>query len=122
MSFSWSHYLLIAQELFAEAANTVHEEANLRCSISRAYYAAFHHTRHKLSDEWDIPIVQSANAHAQVQNFFKQKNEEDIAKKLRRMRAARNRADYDDQVVNLEKIAWINLRLAKEVIESISTL
>ena len=32
----------IAQKLFAEAASTAHEEANLRCSISRAYYAAFH--------------------------------------------------------------------------------
>jgi uncharacterized protein (UPF0332 family) len=122
MSFSWSHYLLIAQELFAEAANTVHEEANLRCSISRAYYAAFHHARHKLSDEWGIPIVQSANAHAQVQNFFKQKDEEDIAKNLRRMRAARNRADYDDQIANLERIAKINLYLAKELIETMSKL
>lgn len=51
MNFNWLYYLVIAQELFGEAAITVHKEANLRCSISRAYYAAFHHARHKLSDK-----------------------------------------------------------------------
>jgi uncharacterized protein (UPF0332 family) len=98
MDFNWSHYLVIAQELFGEVTDTVYKEANLRCSISRAYYAAFHHARHKLSDKWNVPVSHSATAHTQVQNFFKQKNEEMIAENLRRMRTARNRSDYDDQV------------------------
>jgi len=122
MSFHWSHYLLIARELYAEAATTAHEEANWRCSISRAYYAAFHHARYKLSDKWDIPISHSAIAHAQVPNFFKQKNEGDIAKKLRRMRIARNGADYDDQMANLRRIARDTLKLAKEVVEDLGKL
>jgi uncharacterized protein (UPF0332 family) len=122
MSFHWSHYLLIARELYAEATTTAHEEANLRCSISRAYYAAFHHAKYKLSDKWNIPISHSATAHAQVPNFFKQKNEGDIAKKLRRMRIARNGADYDDQIANLKKIARDTLKLAEEVIKNLEKL
>ncbi len=122
MSFDWSHYLVIAQEMFGEAADTAHEDANLRCSISRAYYAAFHQAKHKLSDKWNISVSHSAVAHAQAQNSFKQKDEKVIAKKLKRMRDARNKADYDDQIANLKKTAQDTLKLAKEVIEELSKL
>ncbi len=122
MSFDWLHYLVIAQEMFGEAADTAHEDANLRCSISRAYYAVFHQARHKLSDKWNISVSHSAVAHAQAQNSFEQKDEKVIAKKLKRMRDARNKADYDDQVANLKKTAQNTLKLAEEVIEDLGKL
>jgi uncharacterized protein (UPF0332 family) len=90
--------------------------------VALSYYAAFHHARYRLSDKWDIPISHSATAHAQVPNFFKQKNEGDIAKKLRRMRIARNGADYDDQMANLSRIARDTLKTAKEVVEDLERL
>ncbi len=122
MSFDWLHYLVIAHEMFEQAADTAHEDANLRCSISRAYYAVFHQARHKLIDKWSISISHSAVAHAQAQNSFKQKHEKAIAKKLKRMRDDRNKADYDDQIANLKKTAKNTLRLAKEVIEDLEKL
>jgi uncharacterized protein (UPF0332 family) len=45
MSFDWLEYLIVAQEMFGEASDTAHEDANLRCAVSRAYYAAFHQAR-----------------------------------------------------------------------------
>ncbi|HWS84288.1 MAG TPA: HEPN domain-containing protein [Ktedonobacteraceae bacterium] len=122
MSFDWSHYLVIAEELFVEAVDTAHKEASLRCSISRAYYSAFHHARHKLYDKWNISVSENAFAHAQVQNLFKQRKEKDLAWKLKYMRSARNKVDYDDQLVDLETTAQEVLNLAREVIEALGKL
>lgn len=120
MSFDWSYYLVVAQELFENATDTAHKrEANLRCSISRAYYSTFHHAKYTLYNKWDILVSESVSAHAQIWNFFKQKGERDIAWKLRYMRNARNKADYDDQIVNLDKLAQEVLKLAGEVIQEL---
>ena len=55
MSFDWSYYLILAQELFENTTDTAHKkEANLRCSISRAYYSTFHHAKYTLYDKWNI--------------------------------------------------------------------
>ena len=123
MSFEWSYYLIVAQELFENATDTAHKrEANLRCSISRAYYSTFHHAKYTLYNKWDILVSESVSAHAQIWNFFKQKGERDIAWKLRDMRNARNKADYDDQIANLDKLAQEVLKLAREVIKQLGKL
>ncbi len=123
MSFDWSYYLILAQELFENTTDTAHKkEANLRCSISRAYYSTFHHAKYTLYDKWNILVSESVSAHAQIWNFFKQKGERDIAWKLRYMRNARNKADYDDQIANLDKLAKDVLKLAGEVIKELDKL
>ncbi len=119
MSFDWLHYLIIAQGLFEGTIDTGYKEANLRSSISRAYYSAFHHAKQKLYDKWCISVSESAIAHVQVQSFFKQKNEKTIARKLQRMRTARNRADYDDQIAHLDDLAQGTLSLANEIIKAL---
>src|SRR4051812_46733152 len=97
MRFDWSYYLVVAQEHFEDATDTAHKrEANLRCSISRAYYSIFHHAKHTLYDKWNILVSESASAHVQVWNFFLKKGEKDIAWKLKYMRSALNKADYND--------------------------
>jgi uncharacterized protein (UPF0332 family) len=117
MSFDWLYYLVVAQELFEDTTAIAQKrEANLRCSISRAYYSAFHHAKYTLYDKWNILVSESVSAHAQIWNFFKQKGEKDVAWKLRYMRNARNKADYEDQVANLENLAQEVLKLAVEVI------
>jgi uncharacterized protein (UPF0332 family) len=109
--------------LFENTADTAHKrEADLRCSISRAYYSTFNHAKHTLYDKWNILVSESVSAHAQIWNFFKQKGERDIAWKLRYMRNARNKADYDDQVANLDKLAKEVLKLAGEVIKELDKL
>ena len=54
MSFDWLHYLDLARELYEQAGNSGHSDANLRSSISRAYYATYHKSRQHLKDKWGI--------------------------------------------------------------------
>lgn len=49
MSFDWSEYVDIAQELAIQAkSNSPHQEAKQRASMSRAYYAVFGKARDHL--------------------------------------------------------------------------
>jgi hypothetical protein len=40
MSFDWSEYFSLAQELVGQPATPAGQEARLRSALSRAYYAA----------------------------------------------------------------------------------
>jgi uncharacterized protein (UPF0332 family) len=48
MMFDWSDYLDLANELAGDIASQTTEEAKLRSSVSRAYYAAFCKARNYL--------------------------------------------------------------------------
>ncbi len=48
MSFEWSEYLNVAQELIEQAKKASYQEAKVRAAISRAYYAAFGAARNHL--------------------------------------------------------------------------
>lgn len=122
MSFDWSHYIDIAQELFGQAANSPHEDANLRSSISRAYYGSFHKARHRLYDKWSISVPKDGTAHTQVRQEFKRKNYKQIAATLNRMRIDRNRADYEDSIVNLVITAKENLKRANQVVTELKKI
>jgi uncharacterized protein (UPF0332 family) len=116
MSFDWSHYIDMAQELFGQSSVSFHKDADLRCSISRAYYGTFHKARHRLNDKWDIVVSKTASAHSQVRKEFKDKGHLRIAANLNRMRIDRNLADYEDSVPNLDAVAKENLKRANEII------
>jgi|SRR5947209_5024038 len=122
MSFDWSHYLDLAQELFGQATSSLHEDANLRSSISRAYYATYHKARHRLYDKWGISVPEDASAHGQVRREFKQKNQRWIATTLNRMRIDRNDADYKDLTTDLATTARENLKRANRVILTLNRL
>jgi uncharacterized protein (UPF0332 family) len=122
MSFDWSHYLIIAEELFREAENTTYKDAHLRCAISRAYYAAFHTAKLKLYEKWYISVSRDASAHKEVKEYYQQKNMKMIALNLERMRIDRNKADYHDIVKDLEAVTQENLKRANQVISALSRL
>ncbi len=122
MSFDWSHYLDLAQELFGQAPSSPHEDANLRSSISRAYYATYHKSRHRLYDKWGISVPEDASAHGKVRQEFKQQNQKWIATTLNRMRIDRNNADYKDLTTNLATTARENLKRANQVILTLNRL
>jgi uncharacterized protein (UPF0332 family) len=122
MSFDWSHYLDLAQELLGRAPGTLLEDANLRSSISRAYYAAFHKARLRLYDKWNVSIPTNASAHAKVRVEFKKRKQKYIAITLNRMRIDRNKADYDDSIINLPFTANENLKRANKIISNLSSL
>ena len=51
MSFDWSEYLTLAQELTSASTSSPIQEAHLRAAVSRAYYAAFCKARNYLHNK-----------------------------------------------------------------------
>lgn len=107
--FDWSKYLDLAKEL-ANSNSEESNEAKLRSSISRAYYAAFCKARIYLRDIEKDPRLQPNrnltvdNVHRYVIEEFRSKKEKElvqIGENLARLRRHRNNADYEDFISNL---------------------
>jgi uncharacterized protein (UPF0332 family) len=152
MSFDWSDYLFVAQELasqtttstktrnkikvillnginraFRKAKRHSLDEARLRCAISRAYYGAFRKARNHLRDkDGHTPsALERGNTHQIVINLFDQSSDMDrqmIGQFLRDLRSARNKADYDDTVHNLPGLTMTVLLQSEQVIDLLKTL
>ncbi len=122
MSFDWSRYLDLAQELIRQAEHSPYAEADLRSAISRAYYAAFHQARLYLKETLGIAVERDAYSHAQVRRAFQDRRYYKIAANLSRMRVDRNKADYDDTLTNLLHMARENLRRAQNVMAELDEI
>jgi uncharacterized protein (UPF0332 family) len=152
MSFDWSDYLLVAQELadqttasqtrsnikvqllnvinraFRTARKRSHDEAKLRCAISRAYYGAFRTARNHLRDKDGQPpglLERGGRTHQIVINLFNQSNDLDrqmLGQFLKDLRAARNKADYDDTVPHLPGLTMTALLQSEQVLDLLKTL
>ena len=123
MNFDWSTYLAVARHLLSAPFATEHQEAVLRSSISRAYYAAFCIARNYVRRA--IPVPHTGQAHAVVWDYLR--NQDDpraqlVARKGVRLKTHRRKADYDDEVVGLRALAEQGIRLSQEVIRSIGKL
>lgn len=129
MTFDWSEYLELAQELAGDGAGSSNEEAKLRSSVSRAYYAAFCKARNHLRDVDEHKKILSeippkVNVHRYVRNQFKNSTDEShkkIGGDLDRLRLFRNAADYDDFVSGLESATATSLKLTRSVISTLDT-
>ena len=135
MSFQWSEYLDVAQQLAEQARNAPPElqEARYRASISRACYAAFGKARDHLRFQENIqeprPLVSSAgerlNIHQYVrETFMNRPGLEGVGADLNRMRLYRNRVDYDDTNL-LQRLPWAaqdTLTRAKRVFTRLDSL
>lgn len=124
MSFNWSEYLGLAQQLAGKAQISATQESRLRSAISRAYYAAFILARNYLRDEESISIPRQ-EGHKYVIDQFN--NDADptrrgIGESLKRLRYNRNKADYDDTFPNLPTITKRMLKLANKTISDIQSL
>ncbi len=125
MTFDWSEYLKLAQELAGQAINSASQEAKLRSSVSRAYYAAFCKARNYLHDIEGHLIPSTGEAHKYVRDVFKRspdRSRRKIGNNLDRLRIDRNKADYWNSVTGLSSIAKIDLTIAQEVISTLSFL
>ena len=129
MTFDWSAYLKLAQELAGDDTGSPGEEAKLRSSVSRAYYAAFCKARNHLRDIDGHQILSAyppkVNVHKYVRDEFK--NSSDISRKkigntLNRLRIHRNKADYDDVVTGLPQLTTVSLKWTHDVISALNTL
>jgi hypothetical protein len=127
MSFDWAEYPSIAEELCAIPVSgpPVGTEAQQRAGISRAYYAAFILARNHLRDNEGIHIPQQLNAHRFVADRYRFDPDpvrSAIGSELRRLRAARNRCDYDDIVLHLPVLARLSLASAVQIIADLARL
>ena len=99
MSFNWSEYLTLAQELASRSATSPIQEAKLRAAISRAYYSAFCQARNHLIYKDKKLIRPRGDAHKLVADTFEKstnKQRQRIGFLLHDLRSIRNLADYKD--------------------------
>ena len=99
MSFNWSEYLTLAQELINTSPASPIKEADFRSAISRAYYAAFCQARNHLVYRDRESIPHSVNAHEYVVRRFENSSDatrQKIGQLLHHLRSTRNIADYED--------------------------
>ncbi len=125
MSFDWSAYFNLAQELARKPARSPRKEALLRTAISRAYYAAFIQARNYLRDTEGHLISASSDVFIYVKNEFYNSSDlarKAIGKKLNLLRRYRNKADYDDTLANLPAVTQEALKLAKQIITALNGL
>jgi hypothetical protein len=94
--------------------------AEMRSSISRAYYGAFHRAC-ELLEHWRIALPLGPECHTKVRFLLEQSGDAEIAavsSKLSTLRIARNNADYALKRAQAEtrKIVAVQLQAADDVI------
>lgn len=99
MVFNWSEYLDLARFLKEQRAEDFSKEALYRCSISRAYYAAFCNA---LCFSRDCGVFQPSGTsedHTLLREYLRKIGRVDVADMLDQLRQRRNDCDYDKNAV-----------------------
>jgi len=125
MAFDWSEYLKLAGELAGDPQHPVNDEAKLRSSVSRAYYAAFCRARNHLRDIEGQSIPPDSDVHTYVRDKFNDSFDsfhKKIGSNLNRLRLYRNKVDYDDSVPGLLQTVIVSLKQSETVISTLSKL
>jgi len=125
MSFDWSEYFNLAQELVGQTATPAGQEARQRSALSRAYYAAFCQARNHLRDKEGHPLPVGGQVHAHVRDQFRNSLDparNQIGHDLNRLRIDRNKVDYDDSVPRLDTMTIRDMTLAQRVLFMLSKL
>ena len=126
MSFNWDEYLSLAEVLcgVSVSGSPAGIEAHQRSGVSRAYYAAYVSARNRLRDIDGIPITGS-NPHRFVADQYVAQRDPrrvQIGIELGRLRAARNRCDYDDAVQRLPALTQRSLTRAAHILADLRRL
>lgn len=125
MSFDWSEYLNLAKEFAGETTTPANQEAKLRVSISRSYYAAFNLIKDFLQDKEDPSIPTTGDAHRYFTRQFKLSPDpvhKSLGYKLTRMRLFRNQADYVALFPGVSAFTKRAIKLSEKVIYSLNIL
>lgn len=125
MSFDWTEYLYLAQDLAGQRVTPPTIEAKWRSAISRAYYAAFCRSRNHLRNKEGHSIPTTGDAHRIVSDIFQ--NSPDRPRKkiginLNRLRENRRKADYDDFIRNLPDITRKALIQSEQIVTELGRL
>lgn len=120
MIFCWSQFLDVAKFLKEEANNgIIPKEAAYRCSISRAYYAAFGYALNYAKDNGSYIPENNADDHWKIRKYYLSHGKKEISRKLERLHQWRKFSDYDEPVYNLEINLNESLKTADEIISSL---
>ena len=126
MTFDWSNYLHLAEELVRNKPPLLpSEEACMRTAISRSYYSAFCTARNHARDQESFRPSRAGEDHGRVIRHFRgapDHKRRKIGTDLDRLRIDRGRADYDDNVPRLDRLTQMSLSQAKEVLRKIKQL
>jgi hypothetical protein len=125
MSFAWLDYLELAEALLQARTTLAPEEACCRAAISRAYYAVYGAARTRARDQDGLQLPATGDAHQRVITHYRQGPSplhRAIGNNLRRLRRARNRADYDDQLDRPVALAQFAVRRARQVVAQLQAL
>ena len=117
MAFDWREYLALAQYLGKGHAG-VHQDAALRCAVSRAYYGAFCYARNHARDRASYRPSYRADDHARLIDHYRQVGSP-VESLLGRLRTWRNQCDYDDSVARLEMMYKFAMASAEKVFEEL---
>ena len=119
----WFLYYDLAQEWVGND-----EEAHKRSAVSRAYYAMFCTARNELKDimEDEYSPPECGSEHMYVWNSYKEdrhpRGTRQIGVPGNRLRRYRNRADYDDVIVDLPDLVEDAMNGAAELKEHLDAL
>lgn len=111
MSFDWSEYQTLAEELRQRSG-----EAAQRSAISRIYYAVYWRARNFLENEGFF-YRQYDSSHRQIWDEFKFRGRtfNAIGRSGDLLPANRVSADYSDEINNLDKLVEQSFELAEKV-------
>ncbi|MCP4349716.1 MAG: hypothetical protein GY795_29905 [Desulfobacterales bacterium] len=126
MSFNWSEYLHLAEYTKQNPGQIpVEEEAVLRSSVSRAYYAALCTTRNYIQ-QTDGVTFGGGDTHMKVRKHLKESGntlKRKIANQLEGLHLNRKKADYDNHLREKPKnMAAKTIAKAKEILGQIKEL
>src|SRR2546430_17271660 len=113
MPFDWAEYLHLAR-LLAQGSIPCDLEAALRTAMSRAYYAAYCHSRNYAQARLHFAPTSDPADHRLLREHFRQQRMADVARRLDQLRQWRNHCDYRDTVYNLPTILQQAITLAQE--------
>jgi len=103
MAFRWAEYLLLAQFIQTQQPpdheDCFTQEAMCRCTVSRAYYAAFCHARNYAHDRLGYRIRGvDDNDHYWLRQWLHKKNRRDESRWLGELHNWRTQCDYVDSI------------------------
>jgi hypothetical protein len=124
LSFDWSDYLTLANELAPRPVDRATAEARLRSAVSRAYYANYCKARNYLRDQEGCSIPREDAHRFVIEQFIgsDDRKRRDIGKDLNRLKIDRIRADYQDEFNGLAAKTETVLILAGQVSEKLEKL
>jgi len=120
MSFQWTDYLTLAQNVVSAAT----DEASLRTAVSRAYYAAFHVARRYVMDaKPEVQLPADGRQHEMVWEVLGRGRRQERAACAhgRRLKQKRTKADYAMTGLKFPNDARFAITEAQGVISNIAS-